>query len=287
MSDPIVLVAGTLAGQDTGLRQLPTEKDLMGIQAFDAAPHLFASEHSLHHANSRLRPPFPQGAGPNMPGRGRTSEEDVAKRPGHPCGEKSGWQLGHRSFVTTNVNPEVDLFQQERETEADLPERLDAPYTIVAPVFFMERMLGPGSLDGLRHAGNLSLTLPPTEELQLIGVADLAGFVRCLVERPSLFRGKRIDIVSRSAMGEDTATALSHFVGAAFEHEPDPSDERQAHRDRLNRLFEWFDQVTRGTSAPVLVRDHREVEWLEFLDWSREQRWRWSFLDSGSSVDAA
>jgi hypothetical protein len=45
------------------------------------------------------------------------------------------------------------------------------PYTIVAPVFFMENLLQPWMLSSLRQ-GKLSMALPGSRSLQQITVAD-------------------------------------------------------------------------------------------------------------------
>jgi uncharacterized protein YbjT (DUF2867 family) len=51
------------------------------------------------------------------------------------------------------------------------------PYTIVAPVFFMENLLQPWTLSGLRQ-GKLGMALPASRSLQQISVADIGAFVR-------------------------------------------------------------------------------------------------------------
>src|SRR6267154_2085726 len=56
------------------------------------------------------------------------------------------------------------------------------PYSIVAPVFFMENLFQPWMLSGLRQ-GKLGLALPASRSLQQIAVADIGAFVAAVIER--------------------------------------------------------------------------------------------------------
>jgi uncharacterized protein YbjT (DUF2867 family) len=82
----------------------------------------------------------------------------------------------------------------------------------VAPAFFMENLLGPALLAGVR-AGRLSMPLPAACRLQMAAVDDIAGLVRLAIERPAEFVGKRIEIASDELTGPEMATALSHASG--------------------------------------------------------------------------
>ena len=53
-------------------------------------------------------------------------------------------------------------------------------YTIVAPVFFMENLLQPWTLSGLRQ-GKLAMPLPAGRSLQQITVADIGAFVAAII----------------------------------------------------------------------------------------------------------
>src|SRR5260370_28541237 len=55
------------------------------------------------------------------------------------------------------------------------------PYTIVAPVFFMENLLQPWMLSSLRQ-GKLAMASPASRSLQQIAVADIGAFVAAVIE---------------------------------------------------------------------------------------------------------
>ena len=67
------------------------------------------------------------------------------------------------------------------------------PYTVVAPVFFMENLLQPWTLPSLRQ-GKLAMALPATRSLQQITVADIGAFVAAVIERGDTVFGRRFDI---------------------------------------------------------------------------------------------
>src|SRR6266702_82693 len=102
--------------------------------------------------------------------------------------------LVYSSVASANQDTGIPHFDSKREVE-DYIQGLGIPYTIVGPVFFMENLLGPMFLHGLR-IGTLSMPLPASRPLQVIAVQDIAGFVRLVLERPGEFLGKRVDIAS-------------------------------------------------------------------------------------------
>jgi uncharacterized protein YbjT (DUF2867 family) len=59
---------------------------------------------------------------------------------------------------------------------------LGIPYTIGAPVAFMENIVAPPSIGALRQ-GTHAFAMPPKRVLQLVALADIGAFVAALVER--------------------------------------------------------------------------------------------------------
>jgi uncharacterized protein YbjT (DUF2867 family) len=179
--------------------------------------------------------------------------------------------LVYSSVAGADRKTRIPHFDSKREVEEFL-EGLGVPYTIVAPVFFMESLLGPMSLQRLR-TGTLSLPLPPTRELQMIAVADIARFVRLVLERPSEFHGKRIDIASDSLTGTEMAKVLTQAAGRAISNSEAPLARVRAQSEDLARMWEWFDQVGYDTDISALRQDYPEVGWHDFRQWAREQDW--------------
>ena len=86
------------------------------------------------------------------------------------------------------------------------------PYTIVAPVFFMENLLQSWMLPSLRQ-GKLTMALPASRPLQQITVADIGAFVAAVIERSDTVLGRRFDIAGDELTGEEAAAILSKVHG--------------------------------------------------------------------------
>ena len=146
------------------------------------------------------------------------------------------------------------------------------PYTIVAPVWFMENFLGPAFAEGL-HAGVLALALPPHQGLQMVPMADLAAFCTRMLEWPDEFFGRRIEVASDEVTGEQAAALLSYVSGHKLRYEELPLEAVRANSEDMGRMFEWFQRVGYHASISTLRRDYPEVGWHTFEDWARVQDW--------------
>jgi uncharacterized protein YbjT (DUF2867 family) len=150
------------------------------------------------------------------------------------------------------------------------------PYTIVAPVFFMENLLQPWTLSSLRQ-GKLALALPASRALQQITVADIGAFVAAIIERSDAVFGHRFDIAGDELTGEDVAAILSKLTGRKVHYEGFPPDVLRSQSEDLALMFEWFDRSGYAADIKGLRRDFPDVKWHTFEEWARQQDW--SVLD--------
>src|SRR3989475_8301499 len=88
----------------------------------------------------------------------------------------------------------IPHFDSKFEVEKEI-RRSGVPFTIVAPVFFMENFLADWLAAGIAK-GSIAMALPATRRLQQIALADIAQFNALVIERRESFLGKRIDIAS-------------------------------------------------------------------------------------------
>lgn len=144
------------------------------------------------------------------------------------------------------------------------------PYTIVAPVFFMENMLQPWMLSSLRQ-GKLAMALPAGRSLQQITVADIGAFVAAVIERRDTVFGRRFDIAGDELTGEEAAAILSKVTGREVHYEGFPPDVLRAQSEDMARMFEWFDSTGYAADINRLRRDFPEVTWHTFEEWARKQ----------------
>jgi uncharacterized protein YbjT (DUF2867 family) len=179
--------------------------------------------------------------------------------------------LVYSSVASADQGTGVPHFDSKREVEVYIRE-LGIPYTVVAPVFFMENLLGPMFVKGLR-SGTLSMPLPANRPLQVVAVEDLAGFVRVVLERPTEFQGRRIDIASDSLTGLEMAKALSQANVSGISYAEASLDAVRTKSADLARMWEWFDQVGYSAEPNALVQSYPDVGWHDFRRWVREQDW--------------
>src|SRR5882672_4300851 len=158
-------------------------------------------------------------------------------------------------------------FEVEKEIRAS-----GVPFTIVAPVFFMENFLADWMLAGIAQ-GAIALALPATRRLQQIAVADIAQFTALVIERRASFFGKRIDIASDELTVATAAAAISEASGRHIEYTALPIDAVRQWNDDLARMFEWFDRVGYDADIVGLRSLYPEVAWHSFSTWAREQDW--------------
>lgn len=165
--------------------------------------------------------------------------------------------LVYSSIAGTDWVTGVPGVDGKRQIELYVQE-LGIPFTVVAPTFFMENLLGPTLVDGLRR-GTLALPLPRSRKLPMTAVADLASFVGMAVERPTEFQGRRIAIASDELTGPEIASVLSHATRSpiGFAQEPLSAVREQGEGDA--RLWEWIDRAGFDVDAAEVQREYPEV----------------------------
>jgi uncharacterized protein YbjT (DUF2867 family) len=183
--------------------------------------------------------------------------------------------LIYSSAAGANRATGVPHFESKYEVEKHL-QASSVPYTIVAPVSFMEDLLQPWSLPSLRQ-GKLAMALPATRALQQVAVADIGAFVAAVIERGDTVFGRRFDIAGDVLTGEEAAGILSRVTGRKVHYEGFSPDVLRAQSEDLALMFEWFDTTEYATDIESLRRDFPEVKWHTFEEWARKQDW--SVLD--------
>jgi uncharacterized protein YbjT (DUF2867 family) len=165
----------------------------------------------------------------------------------------------------------IPHFDSKFEVEKEV-RRSGVPFTIVAPVFFMENFLADYMAAGLAQ-GSIAIPVPATRRLQQIAVADIAQFSALVIERRKSFLGKRIDIASDELTLATAAAAISEASGRHIEYTALPIDPVRQYSEDLARMYEWFDRVGYDADVVGLRSLYPEVDWHRFTTWAREQDW--------------
>ena len=183
-------------------------------------------------------------------------------------------RVGHfvySSVASANRETGIGHFDGKYTVEKHL-QASGVPYTIVAPVFFMENLLQPWTLPSLRQ-GKLTMALPASRPLQQITVADIGAFVAAVIERNDTVFGRRLDIAGDELTGAQAAAILSKVTGREIHYEGFPSDALRAQNEDMARMFHWFDTTGYAADIKSLRRDFAEVTWHTFEEWACKQDW--------------
>jgi uncharacterized protein YbjT (DUF2867 family) len=148
------------------------------------------------------------------------------------------------------------------------------PYTIIAPVFFLDNFVSPWLVGTLKEKSAISLALPAKRPLQTITVEEIGAFGALVLERREQFLGKRIDIASSEASGEQMAAAFSAASGKKISYVEQPVSQVRAYSEDMAVMFEWFDKVGYSADIVGLRRDYPEVGWQSLDQWARAQDWK-------------
>ena len=183
--------------------------------------------------------------------------------------------LIYSSVASADRATGIPHFDSKYEVEKHI-QASGMPCTIVAPVFFMENLLQPWILSGLRQ-GKLAMALPARRSLQQIAVADIGAFVAAVIERGDTVFGRRFDIAGDELTGEEAAATLSKVTGRDVRYEGFPADLLRAPSEDVALMFEWFDSTGYAADIESLRRDFPVVKWHTFEEWARKQDW--SVLD--------
>jgi len=180
--------------------------------------------------------------------------------------------LVYSSVADADKDTGIPHFDSKREVEKHIGG-LGIPYTIVAPVYFMDNLFAPWTVPQLKE-GRLPMALPSSRPLQQIALSDIAAFTALVLENREKFVDRRVDIASDELTGEEVAKVLTRVTGREIHYVELPIEQvRQAMGDDGARMFEWFDEVGYSADIEALRREHPEVGWHTFEDWAKEQDW--------------
>jgi uncharacterized protein YbjT (DUF2867 family) len=179
----------------------------------------------------------------------------------------------------------IPHFDSKFEVEKEI-RKSGIPFTIVAPVFFMENFLAEWMAAGIAQ-GSIAVAVPATRRLQQIAVEDIAQFTALVIERRESFLGKRIDIASDELTLATATAAISEASGRPIKYTAIPIAAARQQSEDLARMYEWFDRVGYDADVVGLRVLYPEVHWHRFSDWAREQRWSWAETRTAGRKDDA
>jgi len=125
--------------------------------------------------------------------------------------------LVYSSVASANKATGIPHFDSKYEVEKTIIG-LGLPYTISAPVYFMDNLITAWNLPGLKE-GKLKAGMPANRQLQQVSVKNIGEFNAALIERGDEVLGERFDYAGDTLSGEDMATVLTKATGHSFSFE--------------------------------------------------------------------
>lgn len=175
------------------------------------------------------------------------------------------------SVASANQQTGIPHFDSKFTVEEAL-RRSGLPFTILAPVYFMENLFAPWNLDSLKK-GVYAQPLPAGRKLQQIAVADIGAFAAHVIGNRDRFLGQRIDLASDELTGQEMLDIVSKASGKEIRYQEVPLEAARANSADLAAMFEWFDRVGYSADSSALRRIAPDVGWHRYGDWAREQDW--------------
>ena len=118
-------------------------------------------------------------------------------------------------------------------------------HVILRPVFFMENLVAPYSLQG----DTLTSALGPGTTLQMIAVDDIGWFgARAFTNATSLNR-REIDLAGDARTMPEAAAILTEALGRRITFSQTPIEQVRQYSEDMALMLEWFERV--GYSADI------------------------------------
>ena len=198
---------------------------------------------------------------------GVEKEEEQGKRLAKIARDKGVEHYVYSSVGSAHRKTGVPHFDNKWRVE-DTVRSLKFPSTVILrPVYFMENLLSPWTLNG----DKLMIALPPTTKLQMVSVEDIGKIGALAFTRAKELNGQEIDFAGDSVTFTEVASILSEGLGKQLTFVQLPIDAVRQQSEDMALMLEWF--VKTGYDADIEgVQKKHGVKFSRLADWARKQR---------------
>ncbi|HEV2488236.1 MAG TPA: NmrA/HSCARG family protein [Candidatus Acidoferrales bacterium] len=176
---------------------------------------------------------------------------------------------GVEHFVYTSVGSAhkrtgIPHFDNKWRIEETVRSLRFPSHVILRPVFFMENLLAPFSLQG----STLSWALGPGTKLQMIAVDDIGWFgARAFTDAAALNR-REIDLAGDVQTMLEAAVILTEARGRPIAFAQTPIEQVRQHSKETALMLQWFEHVGYSADIAGLERDFGRAL-TKLSDWAR------------------
>jgi uncharacterized protein YbjT (DUF2867 family) len=137
-------------------------------------------------------------------------------------------------------------------------------HVILRPVFFMENLVAPFSLQG----STLAWALAPETKLQMIAVDDIGWFGAQAFTNAAVLNRREIDLAGDLRTMPEAAKILTKALGRPIDFAQTPIEQVRQYSKEMALMLEWFERV--GYSADIAGLEREFGRSLTKLpDWAR------------------
>jgi uncharacterized protein YbjT (DUF2867 family) len=159
-------------------------------------------------------------------------------------------EAGVEHFVYTSVGSAdkqtgVPHFDNKWRSEETVRGLRFPSHVILRPVFFMENLLAPFSLQG----STLAWALPPDTKLQMIAVDDIRWFGARAFTEAAVLTHREIDLAGDVQTMPEAAEILTEALGRPIAFSQTPIEPVRQYSKEMALMLEWFERV--GYSADI------------------------------------
>lgn len=137
-------------------------------------------------------------------------------------------------------------------------------HVILRPVFFMENLLAPFSLQG----STLAWAIGPATKLQMIAVDDIGWFGGRAFTDAAAMNRREIDLAGDLRTMPEAAEILTEALGRSIAYAQTPIEQVRQYSPDIASMLEWFDRVGYSVDIARLESEYGRVL-AKLPDWAR------------------
>jgi uncharacterized protein YbjT (DUF2867 family) len=198
---------------------------------------------------------------------GVEKEEEQGKRLAKLAREKGVQHFVYASVGSAHKATGIPHFDNKFRIEQTVKALGFPSYTIIRPVFFMENLLAPWSIQG----DKLAMGLSPNVKLQMIAADDIGRFgAKAFIDAEQM-KNAELDIAGDAITMTEAAAGLGTILGKPLGYQPIPIEVVRQQSEDLAKMNEWFEST--GYSADIASLEKRYgIRPLTFQEWVRTQK---------------
>ena len=200
----------------------------------------------------------------NSLGIGVEKEEEQGKRLATMARDAGVEHFVYTSVGSADKKTGIPHFDNKWRIEETVRSLRFPSHVILRPVFFMDNLLAPFSLQG----STLAWALGPATKLQMIAVDDIGWFGARAFTNAATLNRREIDLAGDVRTMPEAAEILTEALGRPIAFAQTPIEQVRQYSQEMALMLEWFDRV--GYSADVAGLEREFGRALTKLpDWAR------------------